>query len=121
MATTKTVTDYLDEQPDSLRAIGIPVQELIDSTMPPGVAAIWHGHATWSLGGAPGKTPVCLLKVYPKHITLGFWRGQEIEDVSGRLAPSGSGRMAVVKLRTSADIDIELFEDWLRQACALDA
>jgi hypothetical protein len=38
-----------------------------------------------------------------------------IEDPSGRLESSGSV-MAHVKLRAPADVDDELFANWLRQA-----
>ncbi|MEU5428931.1 hypothetical protein AB0H73_25535 [Streptomyces olivoreticuli] len=52
-------------------------------------------------------------------MTFGLWRGQEINDGSGRLEP-GARTMAVVKLRTPADLDAELFATWLRLARELE-
>ena len=78
----------------------------------PGAGAVWHGHPVWSLGPAPGKSPVCYLKAYAGHVAFGLWRGQEIDDPSGRLT-AGARTMASVKLRTAADVDAELFADWL--------
>ncbi|MEV0050045.1 DUF1801 domain-containing protein [Saccharopolyspora shandongensis] len=107
-----TVQEYAASLPDAQRAIADELLPLIDEALP-GAGAVWHGHPVWSLGPAPGKSPVCFIKAYSAHVTFGFWRGQEITDASGRLAP-GSRAMASVKLRTPADIDAELFTDWLR-------
>lgn len=72
----------------------------------------------WSLGGSPGKSPICLLKAYPTYLTFGLWRGREIADPSGRI--DTTARMAHVKLRGIDDIDPVLFADWLRQARELE-
>lgn len=48
--------------------------------------------------------PVCLLKAHKNHLTLGFWRGQQMEDPEGRFAPVGSFRMADIKLRGAGEI-----------------
>jgi hypothetical protein len=73
----------------------------------------------WSLGPTPGKSPICHFKACSGHVTFGFWQGQQITDPSGRLEP-GAREMAAVKLRGPADVDAELFADWLRQARALN-
>jgi len=79
---------------------------------------VWQGHPVWSLGSAPGKNPVCLLKAYNSYVTFGFWRGREITDPSGRMDTSSG--MAHVKLRTTDDVDSELFTGWLKQARELE-
>jgi hypothetical protein len=86
----------------------------------PCTGAVWHGHATWSLGDAPGRSPVCLVKGYPSYLTFSFWKGQAIDDPSGRLEATGAQQMAGVKLRSVDDLDAELFTRWLRQAGALE-
>lgn len=113
-----TVQNYVDSLPDTQREIATRLLDLIEEALP-GTGALWHGHPVWSLGPAPGKQPVCLIKAYPKHVTFGFWRGQEIDDPSGRLEP-GARDMASVKLRTTDDLDPTLFTTWLRQARELD-
>lgn len=114
-----TVEEYFASLPAGLRVVAERLQPILDSELP-GAGAVWHGHATWSLGDAPGKSPVCLAKAYPSYLTFSFWRGQAIQDPSGRLE-SGARGMAGVKLRTVDDIDPDLFADWLRQARALEA
>ena len=39
-----------------------------------------------------GGGPVCLFKVYSNHVTLGFWRGQQMGNLEPLLTPSGSYR-----------------------------
>ncbi|MCP2166838.1 DUF1801 domain-containing protein [Goodfellowiella coeruleoviolacea] len=117
MATFTTVEDYTAALPEAQRAIADTLLPLINAVLP-GVGAIWHGHPVWSLGGAPGRSPVCLVKGYPGYLTFGFWRGQEIADGSGRLEP-GARAMAGVRLRSPADVDADLFTTWLRAARAL--
>lgn len=113
-----TVTDYVDSLPENQREITTLLLDVIEDALP-GTGALWHGHPVWSLGPAPGKQPVCLVKAYPAHVTFGFWRGQEIDDPSGRLEP-GSRGMAAVKLRSTDDVDAELFASWLRRARELE-
>ncbi|GAA4571733.1 DUF1801 domain-containing protein [Planotetraspora kaengkrachanensis] len=118
--TTTDVTDYLAGLDGTLREIGEKLRPVIDAGLPGAQGAMWHGHPTWSLGGRPGESPVCLLKAYGKYVTFGLWRGQEIDDPSGRLV-AGARQMASVKLHAVADIDPALFADWLGQALALES
>jgi hypothetical protein len=114
-----SVPDYIAALPASQREIASKLLPFITEVLP-GTDAVWHGHPVWSLGPTPGKSPVCLLKAYPRHITFGFWQGQSIQDPSGRLQP-GPRQMASVKLQSLADIDPGLFTNWLHQARALEA
>lgn len=117
MAKFTTVDEYLAAQPEPLRSIGERLVPIIDAVLP-GAGALWQGHPVWSLGAAPGKQPVCLLKAYSSYVTFGFWRGREVIDDSGRMDTTRG--MAHVKLRTAADIDVELFTSWLTQARDLE-
>ncbi|MFJ2634984.1 DUF1801 domain-containing protein [Streptomyces sp. NPDC093221] len=117
---TTTVTDYLAALEEPLREVGTKAREIIEAALPDAPGAMWHGHPVWSLGGAPGVAPVCLLKAYGSYVTFGLWQGQQVEDASGRLEP-GARAMASVKLRALDDVDAELFTRWLAQARALAA
>ena len=117
MAKFANVDEYLASLSGPLRDIGEKLAPVIDAVLP-GAGAVWQGHPVWSLGAAPGKNPVCLLKAYTSYVTFGFWRGREITDPSGRMDTSGG--MAHVKLRTTDDVDSELFTDWLKQARELE-
>ncbi|MFF3612384.1 DUF1801 domain-containing protein [Streptomyces sp. NPDC002580] len=114
------ITSYLNGLDGPPHDIGERLRPVIDSVLPDGSGAIWHGHPTWSLGDRPGRTPVCLLKAYTSHVTFGLWRGQEVADPSGRLV-AGARQMASVKLGRSEDVDPALFSEWLRHAVALEA
>ncbi|MEV8630804.1 DUF1801 domain-containing protein [Streptosporangium sp. NPDC051023] len=118
MATFATVQDYLASLPESQRHIADKLLPLIEEVLP-GAGALWHGHPVWSLGAAPGKSPVCHLKAYSSYLTFGFWRGQEITDPSGRLEP-GARAMASVKLHDLGDVEAALFTTWLRLARGLE-
>ncbi|MBY8874387.1 DUF1801 domain-containing protein [Micromonospora sp. PLK6-60] len=115
-----TVSDQLATLDPPLREIAEELRSVIEAALPEASAAVWHGHPVWGLGDKPGRQPVCLVKGYSSHVAFGLWRGQDIEDRSGRLVP-GARRMASVKLRAAADLDAALFAGWLRQAYALEA
>lgn len=119
MATYDTADAYLASLDRPLREIAEQARKVIDSAFGGPEGAMWHGHPVWSVGAAPGKQPVALLKAYGSYVTFGLWRGQEIDDASGRLA-AGAREMANVRLRSLDDIDEALFGDWLRQASALE-
>ncbi|MFB9907646.1 DUF1801 domain-containing protein [Allokutzneria oryzae] len=118
MAKFATVEDYLASLPESQRRIADKVLPIIERALP-GAGAVWHGHPVWSLGPAPGKSPVCFVKAHSAHVSFGFWRGRSVSDPSGRLEP-GAREMASVKLRSVDDVDPGLFADWLHQARALE-
>lgn len=113
-----TVNDYTAALDQPLREIAEKLQPIIDAVLPER-GAVWHGHPVWSLGAAPGKTPVAFFKAYTSYVTFGLWRGQEISDPSARLEPA-SRQMAAVKLRSTADIDPDLFTTWLQLARDLE-
>ncbi|WP_219419092.1 DUF1801 domain-containing protein [Pseudonocardia nigra] len=113
-----TVQDHLSALPEAQRRITDTLLPLIDQALP-GAGGVWHGHPVWSLGAAPGKSPVCYVKAYSAHVTFGFWKGRALSDPSGRLE-GGAREMAAVKLRSPDDVDADLFADWLRQARDLE-
>ncbi|NMN96009.1 hypothetical protein [Antrihabitans stalactiti] len=65
-----------------------------------------------------GDSRLCELRRTSKYVTLRLRNGRRIDDPSGRLQPGARGS-ASIKLRTIADVDPELFADWLVQAAAL--
>ncbi|GLW89441.1 DUF1801 domain-containing protein [Actinokineospora globicatena] len=113
-----TVAEYNAALPADQREIADALTALIEAVLP-GTGAVWHGHPVWSLGAAPGKQPVCLVKAYPRYVTFGLWRGQELADPSGLVA--GSRAMASIKVTAVADIDAAQITTWLQQARALEA
>src|SRR5919198_3483104 len=110
-----TVEEYIYALPGELPAVAAAARRVIDAHLEGAESAIKWAHPTWSLG----KQPVCYLKGASKHITFGFWHGASIDDPSGRLETSGEV-MAHVKLRSTEDVDEQLFASWLRQARELE-
>ncbi|MFE9694942.1 DUF1801 domain-containing protein [Micromonospora sp. NPDC005806] len=113
------VSTYLSGLDGPLRETGEKLRTVIDAALPEATGVMWHGHPVWGLGDRPGRTPICLVKAYPSYLTFGLWRGQDVDDETGRLA-AGARRMASVKLRTVDEIDPELFTGWLRRAYDLE-
>jgi hypothetical protein len=118
MSKPTTVTEYAAALDQPLREIAEKLLVIVDAEFPQ-AGAVWHGHPVWSLGPAPGRTPVAYLKAYSSYVTFGLWRGRLIPDPSGRLEPAAR-EMAAVKVRGLAEIDAELFTTWLRAARDLE-
>ena len=115
MAKYATIDEYIAALPAGLSEVATAARRVIDAKLDGADSAIKWAHPTWSLG----KQPVCYLKGASKHITFGFWHGASIDDPSGRLETSGEV-MAHVKLRSTEDVDEQLFAEWLRQARELE-
>ena len=52
--------------------------------------------------GAPGlssERPVFLIRAEDHRILFGFWRGQRLRELEGRLKPGGKHEMATIELR----------------------
>lgn len=63
--------------------------------------------------------PLAFIKPAKAHVTFGFWRGAEIEDVSGVLDGSGT-LMRHLKITSSADLDERLIAAMIKQAVELN-
>ncbi|MEU3621181.1 hypothetical protein BS329_07445 [Amycolatopsis coloradensis] len=119
MAKFANVDDYLAALPEDLRTVAVALRPIVNAALPGSVEAMYHGSPTWSAGEAAGKNLVCLVKAYSSYVTFALWKGQVIDDPSGRLEASAR-EMAHVKLRSADDIDAELFTSWLKQARDLE-
>ncbi|WP_410659978.1 DUF1801 domain-containing protein [Amycolatopsis sp. lyj-112] len=119
MAKFANVDDYIAALPEGLREVATALRPIVNEALPGSVEAMYHASPTWSVGGAAGKNLVCLMKAYSSYVTFALWKGQVIDDQSGRLE-AGSREMAHVKLRSVADIDAELFAGWLKRARDLE-
>ena len=111
MTSPAAVARYVAAVPPPLRELTGRLVALVDAELPGAEALLWHGHPVWRLAGEPAV----LVKAYPKHVTLGFWRGQRI---SADLTPGGRQEMASV--RVTGDVPAAA-ADWLRRARELHA
>jgi hypothetical protein len=63
--------------------------------------------------------PICYIKAFRDHVNLGFWRGNELEDLSDRLIGELQ-TMRHITIRAVNDVDRELFESIVRKAVQLN-
>ena len=63
--------------------------------------------------------PICYVKAFSDHVNLGFWRGNELEDPSGRLVGE-LPTMRHISIRSVNDVDRDLFESLVHQAVKLN-
>jgi hypothetical protein len=57
------------------------------------------GHLVYLSNG-----PVLLIRAEPHRVLLGFWRGQRLREIEGRLKPGGKYEMATVELHESDQV-----------------
>ncbi|EWC60511.1 hypothetical protein UO65_4179 [Actinokineospora spheciospongiae] len=110
-----TVDEYTAALAEPLREIVEGMRPVLSGALPEATEGLFHGAPTWSVG----KARVCFVKAHGSHVAFALWRGQDVEDASGRLEAM-SNRMAQVRLRSASDIDPAVFAGWLRQALALE-
>lgn len=63
--------------------------------------------------------PVCYIKAFSNHVNIGFWRGNELEDLSDRLVGELQ-TMRHITIRAVNEVDRELFESIVRKAVQLN-
>lgn len=73
------------------------------------------GHPVYSHAGA-----VCLFRAHKSHLTLAFWRGQEMLALEPRLQPSGSFVMAGIKIEGAGEVSTETVQSLVRAGIALN-
>ena len=76
--------------------------------------AVKWGQPVFSVNG-----PVGFLRPAKAHVTLGFWRGAELDDPDGVLEGSGS-RMKHLKLGEDDAVDPKRIAAWVKQCVALN-
>lgn len=117
MSKFATIEEYVDAQAESMAEIARALASAIDATNELGSRAVWYGHPVWSVGPAPANGPVAYIKAYTKHVTLGFWSADSIEDPAGAIK-IGGGNMGSVKVSTVEGASALPIAAWVAQAKA---
>jgi hypothetical protein len=78
------------------------------------------GSIKWAQPVFDSNGPAVWIKAFPRWVSIGFWRGAELEDAHGALEGDGT-RMKHVKVRDGAETPREAITDYVRQAVALNA
>ncbi len=114
----KSILTYRDEKigTEWQRSAFDQLSAIIMEACPTAKASIKWAQPIWE--SAEGS--MIYMRSAAKHLTLGFWRGAEIEDATGILEGDGE-RMKHLKFKSLEEIDIALVEGFVRQAVALNA
>ncbi|CAN5621905.1 hypothetical protein BH09CHL1_BH09CHL1_08940 [soil metagenome] len=115
MGSVATIDEYIEEVQVPLQDVAAALRPIIDAGLPTAKGQIWHGNPVWMIG----KTPVAMFKAYPRYVTFSLFKGQKIEDPTGKLE-AGSQSMASIKLTAPNEIDQPAIADWLLKAAALE-
>jgi hypothetical protein len=74
------------------------------------------GHLVYASNG-----PVLLIRAEDERVLLGFWRGQRLREIEGRLKPGGKYEMATLDLREGMTIKPATVTRLAREAVALNS
>ena len=108
--------EYLSKKAASWQADAIRrIAALVGNAAPSATLAIKWGQPVFESNGA-----FAYVRPAKAHVTLGFWRGAELDDPKGRLEGEGD-RMKHVKYKTPDAIDEAEVAAWVRQAVELNA
>lgn len=113
-ARVATVEAYLAKIPASMQEAARRFHELVAEIAPDARASIKWGQPVWEHGG-----PLAFVRPAAKHLTLGFWRGAQLEDAKGVLQGVGN-RMRHLKVAIGEKLDEEAIRRFITQAVALN-
>lgn len=110
MSTNAEVTAYIEKQPSPQKEILHELRQLIHASVAGVKEELKWGQPVYGL-----KKDFCYLKAAKSHVNLGFMDFTKLTDPDGRLEGTGKS-MRHVKIKTRADIDTILFNNWLQAA-----
>ena len=73
------------------------------------------GHLVYLSNG-----PVLLIRAEEHRVLLGFWRGQRLREIEGRLKPGGKYEMAALELRENEEISAAVVRRLVKAAVGLN-
>jgi hypothetical protein len=98
MPSELTVDRYVAKLKPPQREIVEALRRLVREAAPEATEAFKWAQPVYEQNG-----PFAFIKAHPNHVTLGFWRGAELDGGRG-LLESGGRQMAHLKLRAAGDI-----------------
>jgi hypothetical protein len=63
--------------------------------------------------------PLCIIKAYPTHLNLIFYRGADLDDPDGLLRDYGKARLSYLHFGHLEEVDVEVVTRFLEEAIAL--
>jgi hypothetical protein len=116
-ATTRdqTVDGYIAALIGEQAEVAERLRDLVRGVAPSAGESIKWGQPVYEDNG-----PFCYFKAGAEGVTIGFWRGAELDDPDGRLVESDGERMKHLELHSVDDIDEDAIGRWVRQAIDLN-
>lgn len=69
------------------------------------------GHLVYLSNG-----PLLLIRAEEQRVLFGFWRGQRLREIDGRLKPGGKYEMATIELRERDEVSAEVVRRLVKAA-----
>lgn len=109
-----TVDSYIAGLSGWQKEAAVRLRDVIRGAAPDAVESIKWGQPVYEDHGQ-----VCYFKANTEHITFGFWRGVELDDVDWRLEGDGE-RMKHLVLRSADEVTDDSLGGFVRQAVELN-
>jgi hypothetical protein len=115
MAERRSIDDYVDGLDGWQREATRRLVDAVRSAAPEAAASVKWAQPVFESNG-----PAVWIKAHPRWVSIGFWRGAELDDPEGLLEGEGD-RMKHVKVREGEEIPRDAIAGYVRQALALNA
>ncbi|MEX1073362.1 MAG: DUF1801 domain-containing protein [Chloroflexota bacterium] len=110
----KTVDEYIaafdDWRTDAMKRL----REVVKEGAPHSAVGIKWAQPVWEWNG-----PMIWMKAAKDHVSIGFWRGTEMED-PGKVLEGDGDRMRHIKVKSVDEIPADALRELVRQAVRLN-
>ena len=110
----KTVDAYAKKLGAEQQAILAELRAMIKAAAPKVSESIKWAQPVFEDGG-----PLIFIRAAKQHVTIGFWRGAQLDDPHGLLTGDGE-KMKHVKIATLGDINKKALTAFIKQAVKLN-
>ena len=111
----KHPSEYLDHFDGWQRAYAQGLRSAVLAASPALEERLKWGHLVYFRNG-----PVLLIRVEPKRVLFGFWRGKRLKHIEPRLKGGGKYEMATVAIVEHEPLDHHVIRDLVEAATALN-
>ncbi len=108
------VDAYIADQPEAQQGILMRVRDIVKEDLDVVEGIAWGVPCYFRHG------PLCYTSAAKTHVTVGLFRGIEIDDPTGALTGTGKSPVAKAVVKPQAGLDEAAFRQWLAQAIQLD-
>lgn len=114
MTKNKEVTAFIDEAIEEQKEILLLLRNLIEKTVPNAMEQF-----KWSRPVYETEKGFCYLATTKKHVTLGFYDAEKVDDPKKLLEGTGK-KMRHIKIRKMEDVQSDVFAKMIEQAAKFE-